>query len=105
MELELTDDNFDAEVLKSSVPVLVDFWAPWCGPCRMMAPTIESLAKELDGKVKVGKVNIDEHNVYAGKFNIMSIPTFLIFKDGSVVEQLVGVIDKDEMKARIEKHI
>jgi thioredoxin 1 len=105
MEIELTDDNFDTEVLKSSVPVLVDFWAPWCGPCRMMAPTIEQIAKEMEGKIKVGKVNIDQHNKYAGQFGIMSIPTFLIFKGGNVVEQMVGVMDKDDMKEKIEKYL
>jgi thioredoxin 1 len=105
MEIELTDENFDAEVLKSSIPVLVDFWAPWCGPCRMMAPTIEQIAKEMEGKVKVGKINIDQHNKYAGQFGIMSIPTFLVFKGGKVVEQMVGVMDKDDMKEKIEKYL
>lgn len=105
MEIELTDANFESEVMGASTPVLVDFWAPWCGPCRMMAPTIDQLAKELDGKTKVAKMNIDEHNKYAQQFGIMSIPTFLVFKEGKVVEQMIGVMEKDDMKSRIEKHI
>lgn len=105
MEIELTDASFEAEVLKAETPVLVDFWAPWCGPCRMMAPTIDQLAKELHGKVKVAKMNVDENNKFAQQFGIMSIPTFLVFKDGKVVEQMVGVMDKDDMKEKLEKHI
>lgn len=104
MEKVLTDANFEAEVLKADKPVLVDFWAPWCGPCRMMAPVIDQLAQELDGRVIVGKMNVDENNQYAQQYGIMSIPTFLVFKEGAVVEQLVGVMDKDEMKTRVEKH-
>lgn len=105
MEIELTDESFEEEVLKASTPVLVDFWAPWCGPCRMMAPTIDQIAKEMEGKIKVGKINIDQHNKYAGQFGIMSIPTFLFFKDGKVLEQMVGVIDKEDMKEKIEKYL
>ena len=105
MEIELTDANFEAEILNASTVSLVDFWAPWCGPCRMMAPTIEQLSKELNGKVKIGKMNVDESNKFAQQFGIMSIPTFLVFKEGKVVEQMVGVMDKDDMKARLEKHI
>ncbi len=104
MEKVLTDANFEAEVLKADKPVLVDFWAPWCGPCRMMAPVIDELAQELDGRVIVGKMNVDENNQYAQQYGIMSIPTFLVFKGGAVVEQLVGVMDKGEMKTRVEKH-
>lgn len=105
MEIELTDANFEAEVLKAETPVLVDFWAPWCGPCRVMAPTIDQLSKELDGKVKVAKMNVDESNKYAQQFGIMSIPTFLLFKEGKVVQQMVGILEKDDMKEKIEKHI
>ncbi|MFA5129833.1 MAG: thioredoxin [Patescibacteria group bacterium] len=105
MEKTYTDANFEAEVLKADKPVLVDFWAPWCGPCKMMAPTIEQIAKELDGKVLVGKMNVDESNTYAQQFGIMSIPTFLIFKDGKVVEQMIGVMDKEDMKEKIVKYI
>jgi thioredoxin 1 len=105
MEIELTDANFEAEILNASTPALVDFWAPWCTPCRMMAPTIEQLGKELEGKVKVGKMNVDENNKFAQQYGIMSIPTFLVFKNGKVVEQMVGVMEKDDMMSRIEKHM
>lgn len=105
MEIELTDATFESEVLNSALPVLVDFWAPWCGPCRVMAPTIDQLAKELEGKVKVAKMNVDENNKYAQQFGIMSIPTFLFFKEGKVVEQMVGIMEKDDMKSRMEKHV
>lgn len=90
-ELVLTDANFEAEVLKSDVPVLVDFWAPWCGPCRVMSPMVEKLAGEYTGKpVKVGKMNVDENQATAEKYGIMSIPTFFFFKGGQVVDQIVG---------------
>jgi len=105
MEKELTDANFNAEVLQAAKPVLVDFWAPWCGPCRMMAPVIDQIAHELEGKVIVAKMNVDENNQYAQQFGIMSIPTFLVFKGGKVVEQMIGVMDKEEMKGKVEKHI
>ncbi len=97
-EIQLTDDSFDSEVLKSPEPVLVDFWAPWCGPCRMLAPVVEELAKEYAGKVRVAKLNTDEHPNAAGKFKIAAIPTLLFFKGGKVVEQLVGVHSKADMK-------
>lgn len=106
MEHTFTDDNFQNEVLKSDVPVLVDFWAPWCGPCRMMGPVIEELSNEIDGtKLKVGKCNVDENPDTAGKFNVMSIPTFLVFKDGKVVEQFVGGMAKQAMKDKLDKII
>lgn len=105
MEIELTDASFEAEVLNATTPVLVDFWAPWCGPCRLMAPVVEQLSKELEGKVKVAKMNVDENNKYAQQFGIMSIPTFLVFKGGKVVEQMIGVVEKDDMKEKVEKHI
>lgn len=104
-ELVLTDQTFEQEVLKSSVPVLVDFWAPWCGPCRMQGPIIEELAKEIDEtKYKIGKVNVDENSATAHTNNVMSIPTLAIFKAGKVVEQFVGVQQKDKLKAALEKH-
>ena len=93
-----TDQNFQQEVLNSQKPVLVDFWAPWCGPCQMMGPIIEELAEELEGKVVVGKLNVDENPQMAQKYGIMSIPTLLIFKDGQVVEQFVGVQPKEVLK-------
>ncbi len=96
-ELILTKENFDTEVLNSSLPVIVDFWASWCGPCKMLAPVIEEIAKELDGKVKVGKVNVDEQNELAAKYQIMSIPTVLSFKDGVVVSTSVGVKSKEQL--------
>jgi len=93
-----TDQNFEEEVLNSQKPVLVDFWAPWCGPCQMMGPIIEELAEELEGKVVVGKLNVDENPQMAQKYGIMSIPTLLVFKNGQVVEQFVGVQPKEVLK-------
>lgn len=97
----VTDKNFEAEVIKSSLPVLVDFWAEWCGPCRMISPIVEEIANELKGKLKVAKVNVDESQELAARFNIMSIPTLLIFKKGEPVEQMVGAMSKDNLLARI----
>ncbi len=105
MEITFTDSNFNDEVLKSQTPVLVDFWAPWCGPCRMMAPIVEELAGELDGQIKIGKLNVDENGVTAQNYGIMSIPTFLVFKGGQVVEQIVGGMTKDALKDKVSKHI
>ena len=93
-ELILTNENFDAEVLQSDLPVLVDFWATWCGPCRMLAPVIEELAEEYEGRAKVGKVNVDEQTALAIRYNVSVIPTVLLFKDGKVVETSVGVKPK-----------
>jgi thioredoxin 1 len=91
---QLTDSNFKEEVLDSSIPVLVDFWAPWCGPCRMLAPTIEELSREYDGRIKVCKMNTDDSPQTAGGFGISSIPTVLVFKNGQVVDRLVGLNPK-----------
>ncbi len=99
----LTQANFDAEVLKSPVPVLVDFWAEWCGPCKMLAPTLDELAGEYAGKAKIAKVNIDDHQELAIKFGIASIPTLLIFKGGQVQAQLVGLRPKNDLKANLDK--
>jgi thioredoxin 1 len=96
--LQLTDGNFSQEVLQSSIPVLVDFWAPWCGPCRALAPTIEEISKEYEGKVKVCKLNTDESPETAGGFGINSIPTVLIFKNGQVVDRLIGVNPKKKFQ-------
>lgn len=106
MEHTFTEQNFNAEVLQSSVPVVVDFWAEWCGPCRIMSPLVEELANELDaGKVKIGKLNVDQNQSIAQQFGVLSIPTFLIFKDGRVAEQMVGTMPKDVFKQKVEKHL
>ena len=104
-ELNLNDSNFEAEVLQSELPVLVDFWAPWCGPCQMMGPIVGELSGELEGKAKVVKLNVDESNATAGKYQVMSIPTFLVFKGGEVVDQMVGGVAKEKLKEMIEKHV
>ena len=99
MEIELTAENFNEEVLKSSLPVLVDFWATWCGPCRMIAPLIEEIAAEYDGKVNVGKVNVDDEPELAAAFDIDSIPTLMVFKNGEVAGTLVGLRKKEDIVA------
>jgi thioredoxin 1 len=95
MEQTFTDQNFDAEVLKSELPVLVDFYADWCSPCKMMAPIVEGLAKELEGKVKVGKLNVDESPKMAEKYNVLGIPTLIYFQNGEVVKSITGLRDKE----------
>lgn len=106
MPLTLTDDNFDQEVLQSSVPVLVDFWAPWCGPCQMMGPIIAELAAEYDAsKIKVGKLNVDDNQMTSGKYEVMSIPTFFVFKNGEVAEQIVGGVPKEKLKAILDRFV
>ena len=105
MEIELTNETFENEVLKSDKPVLVDFWASWCGPCRMVAPVIETIAEEYDGKAKVGKVNVDEQGELAAKYQIVSIPTVLIFKNGSVVEKLIGAHAQDDYEDAMDKYV
>ena len=97
MEIKISSENFEKEVLNSNQTVLIDFYADWCGPCKMMAPTIEKLAEELQGKVKVGKINVDENQELAMQYNIMSIPTIIIFKDGKESKRLVGLRDKNEL--------
>jgi thioredoxin 1 len=99
----LTEANFDQEVTKSSTPVLVDFWAEWCGPCKMIAPILDELAGEYDGKVKIAKVNIDDYQNLATKFRINSIPTLLFFKNGQVVDQVVGLKSKKDFKAKLDQ--
>ena len=105
MELILTNESFENEVLHSDIPVVVDFWASWCGPCRMVAPIIEELAREYSGKAKVGKVNVDEEAELAVKYGIVSIPTVLIFKNGEVMEKLVGAQSQDEYEDAVDKYI
>lgn len=97
MELKLSSENFKEEVLNSEKPVLVDFYADWCGPCNAMVPVIEELAKELEGKAKVGKINVDENSDIAVEYNVMSIPTLIIFKNGKEEKRLVGLRDKEEL--------
>ena len=101
--ITLKKDNFDGEVIKSEIPVLVDFWASWCGPCRMVSPIIDEIAEEYDGKIKVGKVNVDEEGELASEFAIVSIPTILIFKNGKIIEKVVGVRSKDDFCDVIDK--
>ena len=99
----LTEGNFAEEVLKSTTPVLVDFWAEWCGPCKMIAPVLDELAAEYDGKVKIGKVNIDEHQQIAINYGINSIPTLLFFKNGQVADQVVGMRSKRDLKTSFDR--
>jgi thioredoxin 1 len=101
-EIELTDATFQKEVIESNQPVLVDFWAPWCGPCRMLAPVVKELAEEYQGRVRVAKLNTDEHPNAAGTYRISAIPSLLFFKNGKVAEQLVGVHSKAEIKKILE---
>jgi len=101
----LSDTSFDSDVLKSPVPVLVDFWAEWCGPCKMMGPTIDAVAAEYAGKAKVGKLNVDDNPATAGRFQIRGIPTLLLFKDGAVAEQIVGAVGKDKVQSMINRHL
>ncbi len=103
--MEFTDQSFEQEVLKADQPVLVDFWAAWCGPCRMIAPAVEALADEYAGKAKVGKVNVDENSATPGRYNIRSIPTLLLFKGGEVQEQVVGVKSRDELANLLKKYL
>ncbi|HEU4403226.1 MAG TPA: thioredoxin [Candidatus Polarisedimenticolia bacterium] len=102
--LTLTHNNFEAEVKKPGAPILVDFWAEWCGPCRMVAPVLEKLAVEYQGKARIGKVNVDEESSLAAKYGVQSIPTLLMFKEGKVVEQFVGATSRDVLARLIDKH-
>jgi len=103
--IEITDANFEAEVVKSTTPVLVDFWAAWCAPCRAIAPTVEAIADEYKGRVKVGKLDVDANGSTAARFNVRGIPTLLVIKDGQVKEQIVGAVDKGVITKALDKHL
>ena len=101
----VTDDTFEDEILKSDLPVLVDFWAEWCGPCRMIAPVVEELAESYDGQMKFAKVDVDENQTYASQFGIRSIPTLLIFKEGKVVDQIIGAVPKGVLEGKVKEQL
>jgi thioredoxin 1 len=101
----LTDMNFESEVLKSDLPTLVDFWAVWCGPCKVIAPTVEALANEYKGRLKVTKMDVDHHQIIPQQYRVTSIPTLLIFKGGRVVGQIVGAVPRSKLEAEVNKHI
>jgi len=103
--IAVTDDTFEQEVIKSDTLTVVDFWAVWCGPCRMIAPVMEELAEAYDGKAKFVKVDVDEHQRYAGQFGIRSIPTLLFFKEGKVVDQVIGAVPKGTLEAKVKAHL
>jgi len=102
-EVHLTQSNWEEEVLNSDIPVLVDFWAPWCGPCRMVAPVVSEIAEEYKGKLKVGKLNTDEEPEIAVRYGIMSIPTLMIFKNGEVVDQIIGAVPKEYLVEKLKQ--
>ena len=101
--ITLTQDNFTQEVLQSATPVLVDFWAEWCGPCKMIAPILDELAQEYDGRIRIGKVNIDDHQELAAQYRVSAIPTLLLFRQGEVAEQIVGLKSKRDLKASFDR--
>jgi len=104
-EIELTDTNFKPEVLQSQVPVLVDFWAPWCGPCRIIEAAVEQIAREYEGRLKVGKLNVDEAQSVAADYGILNLPTLAIFKKGKVVDRIIGAVPKHQLDLRIRPHL
>jgi thioredoxin 1 len=104
MELKFTDENFETEVLKSKLPVLIDFYADWCGPCKMMAPVIEEIATEYAGTVKVGKLNVDEAPATSSKYRVMSIPTLLFVKNGEVVDNIIGAVSKSQVVEKLDQY-
>ncbi len=102
---QVTDDNFDTEVLKSELPVLVDYWAPWCGPCKMIVPILDEISKDYAGRINIGKLNVDENNLTPAKYGIRGIPTLMLFKAGAVVATKVGALSKAQLVAFIDSHI
>jgi len=103
--IELNDNNFDEEVIKSNEPVLVDFWAEWCGPCKMIAPSVENISSEYEGKLKVGKLDVDSNPNVSSTYGIRSIPTLLIFKNGAPVDQIVGAVGQNVIESKVDNHI
>jgi len=103
--VELSDDNFETEIVKADTVALVDFWAEWCGPCKQIGPTVDALATEYSGKLKVGKLNIDNHQLVPQQYNIRSIPTLLFFKGGQVVDQIVGAVPRSKLEEKINQHM
>jgi thioredoxin 1 len=103
--LDFSTENFEAEVLRSDLPVLVDFWAPWCGPCKALTPTVEKIANEYEGKLKVGKCNVDQSPEIAGRYSIMSIPTILVFHKGEIVSQIVGLVQKEKIIDKLKAYL
>lgn len=103
--IELSDSTFETEVVKSDLPVLVDFWAPWCGPCRAIAPLVEEISSSYEGKIKVGRMNVDENQSTTMKFGIRSIPTIIMFKDGEAVDQIIGAVPKGEIERVVDKSL
>jgi thioredoxin 1 len=101
--VQVTDGEFEQKILKSKIPALVDFWAPWCGPCHTIAPTIEKIAEKFSGKIKVAKMNVDENRATPGNYSIMSIPTLILFKDGEIVERVVGVVPQSRLEEVVQK--